>query len=74
MAKTTKKKRAQKTKAQARVPKIRVEIKPSQGARQDVESAVLEKLNTEPTDLFTKHEKVIIECEQVGWKKPPGRK
>ena len=73
MAKT-KKKKAPKTKARAKVPKLIVKIKPTRGARQDVESAIAEKLGTQPTDLFTKHHKVIIECEQIGWKRHPGGK
>jgi len=69
-----KKKKAPKTRARSKVAKLRVKIKATKSALQDVESAIAEKLSTQPTDLFTKNEKVVIECEQIGWKRHPGGK
>jgi hypothetical protein len=68
------KKKVPKTKRRTKVPKLRVKIKPSKAAMRDVEGAIAEKLSTQPTDLFTKNEKVVIECEKEGWKRPPGGK
>ena len=67
------KKNATKNKGR-KVTKLQVKIRPTKGGLQDVESAINEKLSTQPTDLFTRNEKVIIECEQIGWKRYPGRK
>lgn len=52
-----------KTKA-LRALKLEVPISPSKATIQEVELAIANKLATQPTDLFMKNEKVIIECEQ----------
>jgi len=66
--------KAPRTKRRAKVLKLQVKIERSKAALQDIESAIAEKLSTQPTDLFTKNEKVIIECEKEGWRRAPGGK
>lgn len=53
-----------KTKALKALRKLEVPISPSKATIQEVELAIANKLATQPTDLFMKNEKVIIEIEQ----------
>lgn len=46
------------------VRKLEVPISASKATIADVEAAIAEKLATQPTDLFMKNEKVIIEVEE----------
>lgn len=45
-------------------PKLQVPISVSKATIQEVEAAIANQLATQPTDLFVKNEKVIIEVEQ----------
>ena len=58
------KRKSKRAKKKEAVPKIKVPIidRP-QATIQDVEAAIAKKLATEPTDLFMKNEKVIIEID-----------
>ena len=44
--------------------KLQVPISVSKATIQEVEAAIANKLASQPTDLFMKNEKVIIEVEQ----------
>jgi hypothetical protein len=41
-----------------------VKVEKSKSSTPDVEKAISEKLRTQPTDLFKKNDKVVIECEK----------
>lgn len=45
-------------------PRLQVPISVSKATIQEVEVAIADKLASQPTDLFVKNEKVIIEIEQ----------
>ena len=46
------------------VRKLEVPFSASKATIPDVEAAIAEKLATQPTDLFMKNEKIIIELEE----------
>jgi hypothetical protein len=61
--KTPTKKKSRRAKAWG-ARKLRVSISESKATIKDVEAAIAAKLATEPTDLFKKNDKIIIEVEQ----------
>lgn len=43
-----------------------VAVEESRSDTLDLEKAISDKLRTQPTDLFKKNDKVVIECEKEG--------
>ena len=50
-----------------------VKVEESKSDTLDLEKAIRDKLRTQPTDLFKKNDKVVIECEKEGWRDPGGK-